>query len=122
MKKIYYRKLIRDKIPEKIQGKGSECETRKLSRVEFEKELLKKVGEESSGLLQAKNKREIIEEITDVLDVVDEILKLKKITPKEIAAQKQQNLEKKGGFEKRLYLVWSSDADYQTNEKMGKKG
>lgn len=122
MKRIYYQKLIRDKIPEKIINRGSELETRRLSKVEFLKELLKKAGEESGELfLKSKGKKEIVEEIADVLDVIDEILKLKKISPKQIADQKKKNLEKKGGFEKRLFLVWSSDDGYKTNGRLGKK-
>ena len=113
--------MIRDKIPEKIINRGSELETRKLSKVDFLKELLKKAGEESSELLQAKNKSQFIEEIADVLDVIEEILKLKKITSAEIAKQQQKNFEKKGGFEKRLFLVWSSDDGYKTNGRLGRK-
>ncbi len=122
MKRVYYRKLIRDKIPEKISNRGSELETRRLSKVEFLKELLKKAGEESGELfLKSKGKKEIVEEIADVLDVIDEILKFKKITQKQVIDQQKKNFEKKGGFAKRLYLVWSSDDKYMTNEKLGKK-
>jgi len=121
MKRVYYWKLIRDKIPEKIKNSGNEFETRQLSKPEFLKELLKKAVEESKELLNSKNKKETIEEIADVLDVIDEILKFKKITPRQIADQKKKNLEKKGGFGKRLYLIWSSDDGYKTNGRLGKK-
>ena len=120
MKKVYYNKLIRDRIPEKIHSIGSECETYTLSKIEFEKELMKKVGEEASGLLNAKNKKEIIEELADVMAVVEEILKVKKITKTQLIEQQKKNFEKKGGFAKRLFLVWSSDDKYKTNEKTGK--
>ena len=43
MKKDYYRKLIRDKIPEIIKSKGGEFKTRTLRKREFEKELRKKI-------------------------------------------------------------------------------
>ena len=50
MKKIYYNKLIRDKIPEKIKKSGGDFKARKLKPKEFEKELIKKAGEEADGL------------------------------------------------------------------------
>ena len=96
-RKIFYRKLIRDKIPEKMTRVGAAFEVRELGKREFEKELLKKVGEEASGLLSARNKSELVEELADVLDVIEEIMGLKKIKSSEI--QKRMPT-KKGDFEK----------------------
>jgi predicted house-cleaning noncanonical NTP pyrophosphatase (MazG superfamily) len=121
MKKIYYNKLIRDKIPEKIEGKGSALETRKLTTKEFEKELFKKAGEEAGGLVGAKNKKEVISELADIVDVIDEIKRLKKITTQQIKKAQKEGNKKKGGFKKRLFLLWSQDDGYKTNERRYKK-
>lgn len=121
MKKIYYYKLIRDRIPEKIKAIGSECEARKLLKKEYEKELLKKVEEEASGLSTAKNKRELIGELADIMDVIEEVLRFKKIDIEKVKEQQKINFEKKGGFKKRWYLIWSSNDKYKTNEKKGKR-
>ena len=115
--KVYYRKLIRDKIPEKIAAAGAECETRVLEGEEFTRELLRKVEEEASGVASAKNKEEVTREIADVLDVIREIKLHMGITDAEIRKEEEKAYEKKGGFEKRLFLEWSSDDGYQTNEK-----
>ncbi|OGI26718.1 MAG: hypothetical protein A2359_03525 [Candidatus Moranbacteria bacterium RIFOXYB1_FULL_43_19] len=117
MRKIYYRKLIRDKIPEKMTRVGAAYESRKLGKKEFENEILKKVGEEASGLLAAKNKEEIIEELADVLDVAEEIRRHWKIKPSCLANMQKENARKKGGFKKKIYLVWSEDTGYRTNER-----
>lgn len=117
--KIYYNKLIRDRIPEKIAKAGAACETRLLTEEEFERELVKKVEEEASGMPAAASREELIEEMGDVLDVIDEVRKLKGITDAELAVTRARALEKKGGFEKRLFLLWSSDDGYKTNEKKG---
>jgi len=121
MKNIYYRKLIRDKIPTKMDRAGAAYEVRKMGKKEFEKELLKKVGEEASGLLAAKNKKELIEELADVLDVIEEIRRHWKIKPSCIRKSQKENSIKKGGFKKKIYLVWSEDAGYRTNERKYKK-
>ncbi len=115
--KVFYNKLIRDLIPEKIATAGATCETRVLDEVEYEKELLKKVEEEGSGVAAATTREELIEEIADVQDVIDEIKKFKHITEEEVSAAQAVALKKKGGFSKRLFLLWSSDDGYKTNEK-----
>lgn len=117
MEKIYYHKLIREKIPAAIDRVGAAYKIRKLGKKEFEKELLKKVGEEASGLLAAKNKKEIIEELADVLDVVEEVRRHWKIKPSCLRSAQKENALKKGGFKKRIYLVWSGDTGYRTNER-----
>lgn len=117
MKKIYYRKLIRDKIPEKIKSKGSELSFRVLNKRDFVRELIKKVGEEASGLLSARTKKELINELADVIDVIEEIKKMKKISSKEIEDARKKSMTKKGGFKDRIFLIWSSDDKYRTNER-----
>lgn len=121
MKKIYYNKLIRDNIPEKMTRVGAAFEIRKLGESEFRKELLKKVGEEASGLLSAKKKTEIIEELADILDMCEEVRRHWKIKPSFLAAKRKENAAKKGGFKKRIFLVWSEDTGYKTNEKKYRK-
>ena len=117
MKKKYYNKLIRDRIPEKIRGKGEDCEIEKLKPKEFEIELLKKVGEEASGLLSAKTFNELVSELADILAVIEEIKKIKRISQKQISKSMKLNFKEKGGFSKRLFLLWSSDVGYRTNER-----
>jgi predicted house-cleaning noncanonical NTP pyrophosphatase (MazG superfamily) len=117
MKKVFYRKLIRDNIPAKMDRVGAAYEVRKLREKEFEKELLKKIGEEASGLLAAKCKEDIIEELADVLDVAEEIRRHWKIKPSCLKKKQKENALNKGGFKKRIYLVWSEDTGYRTNER-----
>ncbi|HDZ54562.1 MAG TPA: phosphoribosyl-ATP pyrophosphohydrolase [Candidatus Nealsonbacteria bacterium] len=117
MKRIYYNKLIRDKIPEKIKKSGGDFKIKKLKVKEFEKELIKKVGEESDGLLAAKTKKKLISELADVLDVIQEIKRFKGITSQQIKRAQKESNKKKGGFKKRLFLFWSSDTGYKTNER-----
>jgi len=98
MKKIHYNKLIRDKIPERIKKSGGQMRIEKLNVKDFEKELIRKVGEEASGLLSTKNKKELTSELADVLDVIDEIKSFKKITSVQIKTAQKAAHNKKGGF------------------------
>ncbi|MFA6047927.1 MAG: nucleoside triphosphate pyrophosphohydrolase [Parcubacteria group bacterium] len=121
MKKIFYNKVIRDRIPDVIKEWGGVFEIKKLKGIEFEKELIKKVGEEASGLLAAKDRKELISELADVVDVIEEIKKLKKISTSELKKAQKAGFAKKGGFKKKLFLVWSSDTGYKSNERRYKK-
>lgn len=121
MKKIYYNKLIRDRIPQAIEESNGSYETKELSNNNFKKELLKKVGEEASALPALKNKAEIMKELADVIDVIEEIKKEFNITEKEIKIARQKAFNKKGGFSKKLFLYWSEDTGYRTNEKRYQK-
>lgn len=116
IKKIYYNKLIRDKIPEQIAASGSGFRVKKLSPRDFERELRKKVSEEARGVINAKTRQELISELADVTAVLDEIVKLKKISARELTIAKQKNFKRKGGFTKKLFLEWSSDDGYKSNE------
>jgi predicted house-cleaning noncanonical NTP pyrophosphatase (MazG superfamily) len=116
MKRIYYNKLVRDKIPAVIKAAGSEYEVKILKSKKFEKELIKKVKEEASGLVTAKNREELIKEIGDVLDVIVEIKKIKKIKDSEIRGAQREAFKKKGGFKKKIFLIWSGDDGYKSNE------
>jgi len=116
MKKRYYYKLIRDKIPQKIKAEGSTCQTTKLGIKEFEKELKKKLIEEAVEVVESKDQKELTKELGDVLDVWEEIRKLKRISLSEIKTAQKEASRKKGGFKKRLYLIWSSDDGYKSNK------
>lgn len=116
MKKVYYNKLIRDKIADKIKNNNEECETRELDDEEFEQELLKKINEEASALSRVRSRVEFLDELADLDMVIDEIKRIQNITSDEILEAKKKNIEKKGGFDKKLFLHWSEDTEYKSNE------
>ncbi len=117
--KVYYRKLIRDKIPEKIAAAGARCEVRTLTSEEYERALLQKVEEEAGGVAGATSRTVLVDELADVLAVIEEIRTFKNISDEELEAAYRKGMEKKGGFTKRLFLEWSSDDGYTSNEKNG---
>lgn len=121
MKKIYYHKLICDKVADRMRKLGKAFETKKLSKGAFERALVAKVEEEAGGVANARTRKELVDELTDLFVVIDEIKKVKKIKPIEFQVARKINMKAKGGFEKRLWLVWSQNDGYTTNERKGRK-
>jgi predicted house-cleaning noncanonical NTP pyrophosphatase (MazG superfamily) len=121
MKRVYYRKLIRDKVPKSISRQGGFFSVRILTQRIFLRQLLLKVGEEASALPHSKTRRELVAEIADVLDVVDEILRVKRISRASVKTAQRANAKRKGGFRKRIFITWASDTGYETNERKGKR-
>lgn len=119
MDKIYYNKLIRDKIPEVIRGRGAECEVEELDDTRFKEELMKKAVEEASGLSHARNREELLEELADVHMVLMEIRKLNNVGAAEFNTAITENILLKGGYDKHVFLHWSSDDGYRSNEPKG---
>jgi predicted house-cleaning noncanonical NTP pyrophosphatase (MazG superfamily) len=104
-------------IPEAMDKSGADYKIKKLNQRQLKTELLKKVGEEASALPNLKSKNEIKKELADVVAVINEIKKIYKISDKEIKKELKKAYKKKGGFKKRLYLYWSSNTGYKTNER-----
>jgi predicted house-cleaning noncanonical NTP pyrophosphatase (MazG superfamily) len=115
--RVYYNKLVWDNVPELIKQKEKEYEVRVLDKDEFELELLKKVEEEASALPECASRQELIDELADVVTCVEYIKEVKNITELELADALERHARRKGRFENRFYLVWSSDNTYETNEK-----
>ncbi len=106
MKKVVkYNKLIRDKIPEIIRKAGWIPTVGVLKEKEFLSAIKKKVFEEAEELIQAKDKKGVIDEIIDIQELL-EVLTLKVgLTRAEIKKLQIRKREKRGGFKKKLFLV-----------------
>jgi len=115
--RIYYNKLIRDNIPAKIEAKRQKCEIRKITDVqELQQELFKKIQEEAASLAMCRNTKELLEEYSDLMVVIETLLRQLEIPKEEIIAARKANLLKKGSYKHGYYLHWSDDVDYRSNE------
>lgn len=100
-----YSKLVRDNIPDIIASNGEKPITRKLDEKEYKKELLKKLVEESNEALESINDRdELVKEIGDVQEVVSAVVDAFELSNKDINELQIKRKEKRGGFEKRIFL------------------
>mgnify|MGYP003418713028 FL=1 len=124
MGRVYYNKLIRDNVPEKIRSNGEECEVREITDdQEFQQELLKKIAEEASALSKVRSREDFLKEYADLAAVIDTALAELSITQEEVTVAREKNNVRKGAFTKRYFLEWSSDGNYTSNESVqGIKG
>ena len=99
-----YNKAIRDKIPEIIQKDGFSCNVETMSDEKFLVEMEKKLSEEVAEYQNDKNP----EELADILEVIYRIAKLKGISKEQLEKIKVDKVEKRGAFEKNLFLMNSS--------------
>lgn len=115
--RVYYNKLVRDNIPAKIEAKHQQCEYRKITDVqELQQELFKKIKEEAASLAMSRTKEEFLEEYSDLMVVLETLIRQLEITKEELIEVRKDNLIKKGGYKHGYYLHWSADVDYRSNE------
>ncbi|EOD01839.1 nucleoside triphosphate pyrophosphohydrolase [Caldisalinibacter kiritimatiensis] len=100
MEKVY-NKLVRDRIPEIIEKSGKEYEVEIMEDEEYKELLNKKLLEEVNEYLESGD----IEEIADVLEVIYNILDLKKVSKEEIEEIRKKKKEERGSFKKRIKLI-----------------
>ncbi len=106
MKKIKkHNKLIRDRILEIIEANKEKSYFRILNKKEYIREIKKKILEEAKELIKAKNKKEIVNEIVDVQELIDVLMSESGLTKLQIQKQQKVKNRKRGGFKKRLFLI-----------------
>src|SRR3989344_2541518 len=105
--KIFYNKLVRDKLPEIIKSLGGNSEIRILDEKEYVIELKRKLIEEAQELQNATTD-EIVDELADQLELIKSIAKHHNISFSSVAANQASKRKIRGGFAKRIFLIWSS--------------
>lgn len=96
-----YKKLVRDKIPEKIEANNQVGEFYIFPENDFENELILKMQEEIGEYLTTKNP----EELADILELLMELAKIRDLPFSEIETIRQDRLKESGGYGKRIFLV-----------------
>ena len=95
MKVITYNKLVRDRIPEIIENEGKLCIVETLSDDEYQK------------MVDAK----LDEELADLLEVLYAATKARGYSLAELEACRKAKEEKRGAFEKKLFLKSAIECD-----------
>lgn len=93
-----YDKLVRDKIPEMLDGMGKTYERSVATPEEYKTRLVEKLREELAEFEEAHD----IGELADVIEVVEALKKLPEYA--EVEEVRKKKREERGGFEERIIL------------------
>ncbi|MDO9231703.1 MAG: nucleoside triphosphate pyrophosphohydrolase [bacterium] len=106
-----YPKLVRDNIPEIVEQRtGKKTKTRILEdNAEYAEFLLHKVEEEANELANTTDKEHLIEEISDVKELLDTILEFNELDWETVEKVQKEKAEKRGGFKKRILMLEKVD-------------
>ncbi|OGM27132.1 hypothetical protein A2962_03305 [Candidatus Woesebacteria bacterium RIFCSPLOWO2_01_FULL_39_61] len=104
IRKFKFEKLARDEIVQGIIGAGNKPTLRTLMTDEYIEELKKKILEEAMELNKAKEKEEILEELADIEEVTENILRAFGLRKYEILKIQRKKNAKRGSFKKRHYV------------------
>ena len=96
-----YNKLVRDRIPEIIEGSGAKCKTRILSDDEYIKMVDAKLDEELAEYHDDQN----IEELADLLELIHAAAIARGYTLDELEAVRAEKAKKRGGFNEKIFLI-----------------
>jgi predicted house-cleaning noncanonical NTP pyrophosphatase (MazG superfamily) len=110
MHKFLQNKLWRDKAPNLMRATGSIVRVIHLDDAQYEEKLKIKLQEEVEEVCVAKDKKELIEELADVFEVVDALCALHKISLEEVHAVQQEKRDKRGGFYERAFVTIAEHA------------
>lgn len=98
-----YNKLVRDRIPEIIDSEpGRKGQYRILDDDEYIIQLNKKIIEESNEFIEENS----IEELGDLMEVINAIMKVKGYSMEEVIKVMKDKADKKGAFNKKIYLEY----------------
>jgi predicted house-cleaning noncanonical NTP pyrophosphatase (MazG superfamily) len=102
-----YPKLVRDRMPEIIKQKeGIVIRSETISDdAVFLKYLAKKIVEEAIELQDSVSNGNLEEELADIFELIDNILKLKGKTTEDVVVIQNEKRGKNGGFEKRVLML-----------------
>ncbi|MES2353131.1 MAG: nucleoside triphosphate pyrophosphohydrolase [Pseudomonadota bacterium] len=104
-----FNKLVRDKIPNRISKGGEIVRMKKLTGDQLLQSLREKLVEEALETLDAKSHDAIIEELADVEEVIEGILKQLKASRRDLKSRQAAKHLKSGGFDQGYVLVDTSN-------------
>jgi predicted house-cleaning noncanonical NTP pyrophosphatase (MazG superfamily) len=102
MRTFNYGKLVRDKIPGHMLEQGEIADVRTLSKEEYRRELIKKIGEEVLELEATKDNS--IVEIADIREALDCLRDLDGMYEEDIAWERFRKNTQSGSFSKRQFV------------------
>lgn len=102
--KRYFRKLVRDNIPQILERKGHNVVVKFLCHEDRREALRNKLNEEVDELQVAKKPEEILEEAADVLEVLLAMVYEAGYIDADLELKVKQKRREKGSFDKFVWL------------------
>jgi len=102
-----YHKLVRDAIPDIIHSRGQACEVNVLTEEDYRQALREKLVEEAREVVAASTLVDLVTELADLQEVLDALMKAYAISPEAIRVEQERRRSERGGFERRLRLLWT---------------
>lgn len=109
MPRIEFNKLVRDRIPEIIEADGRQCRAEVMPKEEYQQALLAKLSEEAVEAREAAL-GQLVTELADLYEVLDAVIAAHDIDPSFVLQVQQERRAQRGGFERRIKLLWVDDA------------
>lgn len=104
-----YNKLVRDLIPQIIEKSGSKFTTRTLEPSEHLTEIKNKLFEEVKEFSETNNRKDAIEELSDILELIHAALPIYEASYEELEQTRITKNKKRGGFENGIFLLEVED-------------
>lgn len=105
MRSFSQKKLWRDKAVAMMeQNHGSRIEWRRLNDQEYDEQLRLKLLEEAQEVGASKSRKELIEECSDILEVLDALWMAHGITQEDVIRAQIKKRNEKGGFSERMFV------------------
>lgn len=100
-----YNKLVRNKVPESIEKAGLIAICRMVQGEDLKHYLIKKLYEEVKEVVNAQSKKELTEEIADVITVLEELAATEKITLTAVFNRKKKKAKTNGNLSNHIILL-----------------
>lgn len=109
-----YNKLVRVseaalkelRIPEIIRQDNRECEVATMTQEEYRQALREKLIEEAREAAEADTQK-LVTELADLYEVMDAIMAIYGIERESVLAEQERRRTERGGFHKRIRLLWT---------------
>ncbi len=108
-----WNKLVRDKIPQNLAKKGINTQMSILQDEEYQKALNEKLLEEANEVVNSVTKEELTEEIADLMEVMESIIKNRNISLEEIKKVKEEKKATRGGFDDKVFLICTEEKEVE---------
>lgn len=99
-KHTVHNKLVRDRIPEIIEGSGKSCLTEVLSNDAYIQALDAKLNEELDEYQKSKS----LEELADLLEVMGAVVRARGYTWDDLTRVRKEKRTQRGAFNQRIFL------------------